>query len=77
MIIDHRNYDAMLNSGATPGHSIYYNANVSNYFIYLLMHVGPIIYAYYLHKYIIHPYIDDLGSPAVPGIRTNLENEVF
>ncbi|KAL4707125.1 hypothetical protein ACJJTC_011252 [Scirpophaga incertulas] len=25
LFIDHRNYDAMINSGATPGHSIYYN----------------------------------------------------
>ncbi|XP_026745322.1 glycine N-methyltransferase-like [Trichoplusia ni] len=25
LFIDHRNYDAMIDSGATPGHSIYYN----------------------------------------------------
>lgn len=25
LFIDHRNHDAMINSGATPGHSIYYN----------------------------------------------------
>ncbi|XP_028039538.1 glycine N-methyltransferase-like [Bombyx mandarina] len=25
LFIDHRNYDAMINTGATPGHSIYYN----------------------------------------------------
>ncbi|XP_049865389.1 glycine N-methyltransferase [Pectinophora gossypiella] len=25
LLIDHRNYDAMIDSGATPGHSIYYN----------------------------------------------------
>ncbi|XP_050681762.1 glycine N-methyltransferase [Leptidea sinapis] len=27
LIIDHRNYDAMIDSGATPGHSIYYNCS--------------------------------------------------
>ncbi|KPI91067.1 Glycine N-methyltransferase [Papilio xuthus] len=27
LFIDHRNYDAMINSGATPGHSIYYNCS--------------------------------------------------
>ncbi|XP_038213212.1 glycine N-methyltransferase [Zerene cesonia] len=26
LVIDHRNYDAMIDSGATPGHSIYYNS---------------------------------------------------
>lgn len=29
LFIDHRNYDAMINSGATPGHSIYYNVSIS------------------------------------------------
>lgn len=26
LFIDHRNYDSMIDSGATPGHSIYYNS---------------------------------------------------
>ncbi|CAF4949077.1 glycine N-methyltransferase [Pieris napi] len=27
LIIDHRNYDAMIDKGSTPGHSIYYNSS--------------------------------------------------
>lgn len=28
LFIDHRNYDAMIDSGATPGNSIYYNVSI-------------------------------------------------
>lgn len=28
LFIDHRNYDAIIDSGATPGHSIYYNVSM-------------------------------------------------